>query len=211
MNFKTKSELLVPVLRINVISNLGCRSLCMAFLPPFSGVFRLSLSGSWPGIPCRRLFDFQGSMKACRKHITIKQVFLGRIRSGFEGENRTWEVRFLWTALDRAYHKIARFFRKWYFRFLLSKPEVIVPVLCNIEWINADFSKTIFLRENLLVQRLLRYAVGTVYVLNIGFGRSPTIVFEVRFVKNQIQKITSWNQLALLAATANAKTFRAEK
>ena len=211
MNFKTKSELLVPVLRINAISNLGCRSLCMAFLPPFSGVFRLSLSGSWPGIPCRRLFDFQGSMKACRKHITIKQVFLGRIRSGFKGENRTWEVRFLWTALDRAYHKIARFFRKWYFRFLLSKPEVIVPVLCNIEWINADFSKTIFLRENLLVQRLLRYAVGTVYVLNIGFGRSPTIVFEVRFVKNQIQKITSWNQLALLAATANAKTFRAEK
>ena len=111
----------------------------MAFLPPFSGVFRLSLSGSWPGIPCRRLFDFQGSMKACRKHITIKQVFLGRIRSGFEGENRTWEVRFLWTALDRAYHKIARFFRKWYFRFLPSKPEVIVPVLCNIEWINDDF------------------------------------------------------------------------
>ena len=33
----------------------------------------------------------------------------------------------------------------------------------------------------MLVQRLLRYAVGTVYVLNIGFGRSPTIVFEVRF------------------------------
>lgn len=41
----------------------------------------------------------------------------------------------------------------------------------------------------MLVQRLLRYAVGTVYVLNIGFGRSPTIVFEVRFVKNQIQKL----------------------
>ena len=63
----------------------------------------------------------------------------------------------------------------------------------------------------MLVQRLLRYAVGTVYVLNIGFGRSPTSVFEVGFVKNQIQKIASWNQLALLAATANAKTFRAEK
>ena len=73
--------------------------------------------GSSPGISCRRSFGSQGSMKACRKHITIKQVFLGRIRSGFEGENRTWEVRFLWTALDRAYHKIARFFRKWYFRF----------------------------------------------------------------------------------------------
>ena len=49
------------------------------------------------------------------------------------------------------------------------------------------------------------------FVLNIGFGRSPTSVFEVGFVKNQIQKIASWNQLALLAATANAKTFRAEK
>ena len=177
----------------------------MDFQPPFSGVFRLSLAGSWPGIPCRRLFDFQGSMKACRKHITIKQVFLGRIRSGFEGENRTWEVRFLWTALDRAYHKIARFFRKWYFRFLPSKPEVIVPVLCNIEWINDDFSETIFSTRNLLIQRLLRYAVGTVYVLNIGFWRSPTIVFEVGFVKSD-SKIVSWYQLALLAAIANSKT-----
>ena len=82
MNFKEKSELLVLVLRINVISNLECRSLCTDFLPPSSGVFRLSLAGSWPGIPCRRSFGSQGSMKACRKHITIKQVFLGRIRSG---------------------------------------------------------------------------------------------------------------------------------
>ena len=88
MNSKVKSELLVPVLRINVISNLGCRSLCMAFLPPFSGVFRLSLSGSWPGIPCRRSFDFQGSMKACRKHITMKQKFLGSITSAFYLQNR---------------------------------------------------------------------------------------------------------------------------
>ena len=72
VNFKVKSELLVPVLRINVISNFGCRSLCMDFLPPSGSVFRLSLSGSWPGIPCRRSFDFQGTMKACRKHITIK-------------------------------------------------------------------------------------------------------------------------------------------
>ena len=205
MNFKTKSELLVPVLRINVISNLGCRSLCMAFLPPFSGVFRLSLSGSWPGIPCRRLFDFQGSMKACRKHITIKQVFLGRIRSGFEGENRTWEVRFMWTALERAYHKVAQIFRKHYFRFLPSKPEVIVPVWCDIKWINDDFFETNFSPRNLLIQRLLRYAVGTVYVLNIGFWRSPTIVFEVGFVKSDL-KIVSWYQLALLAADAKAKT-----
>ena len=44
MNFKTKSELLVPVLHINVISNLGCRSLCMAFLPPFQRRF--------PALPC---------------------------------------------------------------------------------------------------------------------------------------------------------------
>ena len=84
MNFKTKSELLVPVLRINVISNLGCRSLCMAFLPPLGGVFRLSFSGSWPGIPCRRSCGFRGSMKACRKHITMKQKFLGSIPSGFQ-------------------------------------------------------------------------------------------------------------------------------
>ena len=58
----------------------------------------------------------------------------------------------------------------------------------------------------MLVQRLLRYAVGTVYVLNIGFGRSPTIVFEVGFVKSD-SKIVSWYQLALLAAVANAKIF----
>ena len=167
-----KSELLVPVLRINVISNLECRSLCTDFLPPSSGVFRLSLAGSWPGIPCRRSFGSQGSMKACRKHITIKQVFLGRIRSGFEGENRTWEVRFLWTALDRAYHKIARFFRKWYFRFLPSKPEVIVPVLCNIEWINDDFPETNFSWENSLIHRLLRYAVGAILCWISGLGEA---------------------------------------
>ena len=84
MNFKTKSELLVLVFRINVISNFGCRSPCMAFLPPSGGVFRLSLAGSWPGIPCRRSFGSQGSMKACRKHITMKQKFLGSIPSGFQ-------------------------------------------------------------------------------------------------------------------------------
>jgi len=72
MNFKAKSELLVLVFRINVISNFGCRSLYTDFLPPSSGVFRLSLAGSWPGIPCRRSFGSQGSMKACRKPITIK-------------------------------------------------------------------------------------------------------------------------------------------
>ena len=206
MNFKAKSELLVLVFRINVISNFGCRSLCTDFLPPSSGVFRLSLAGSWPGIPCRRSFGFQGSMRSCRKHITIIQAFLGRIRSGFEGENRTWEVRFLWTALDRAYHNNTQIFRRWYFRFLPLKPEVIVPVLRNIEWINDDFPKTNFSPRNLLIQRLLRYAVGTVYVLNIGFWRSPTIVFEVGFEKSD-SKLVSWHQLALLAAVANSKIF----
>ena len=58
MNFKTKSELLVPVLRINVISNLGCRSLCMAFLPPFSGVFRLSHLGVIAGYPMQTVIRF---------------------------------------------------------------------------------------------------------------------------------------------------------
>ena len=177
----------------------------MDFLPPSGGVFRLALVRSSPGIPCGRSFGSQGSMRSCRKHITIIQAFLGRIRSGFEGENRTWEVRFLWTALDRAYHNNTQIFRRWYFRFLPLKPEVIVPVLCNIEWINGDFLETIFSTRNLLIQRLLRYAVGTVYVLNIGFWRSPTIVFEVGFVKSD-SKIVSWYQLALLAADANAKT-----
>ena len=41
--------------------DVSCRSPCMAFLPPSGGVFRLSFSGSSPGIPCRRSFGFQGS------------------------------------------------------------------------------------------------------------------------------------------------------
>ena len=44
------------------------------------------------------------------------------------------------------------------------------------------------------------------FVLNIGFGRSPTSVFEFRFVKSD-SKIAIWYQLALLAAVANAKIF----
>ena len=55
-----------------------------------------------------------------------------------------------------------------------------------------------FFTRNLIIQRLLRYAVGTVYVLNIGFWRSPTIVFEVGFVKSN-SKIARWYRLALLA------------
>ena len=43
------------------------------------------------------------------------------------------------------------------------------------------------------------------FVLNIGFGRSPTSVFEAGFVKSD-SKIASWYQLALLAVNANAKT-----
>ena len=106
MNLKVKSELLVPVLRINVISNLGCRSLCTDFLPPSSGVFRLSLAGSWPGIPCRRSFGFQGSMKVCRKHTITKKNFLGSIPSGFQwisggsqgetGRNASASWKMLW-------------------------------------------------------------------------------------------------------------------
>ena len=42
--------------------DVSCRSPCMAFLPPSGGVFRLSLAGSSPGIPCRRSYGFQGSM-----------------------------------------------------------------------------------------------------------------------------------------------------
>ena len=61
-----------------------------------------------------------------------------------------------------------------------------------------------FFTRNLIIQRLLRYAVGTVYVLNIGFWRSPTIVFEVGFEKSD-SKLVSWHQLALLAAVANSK------
>ena len=38
-----------------------CRSPCMVFLPPSGGVFRLSFSGSSPGIPCRRSCGFQGA------------------------------------------------------------------------------------------------------------------------------------------------------
>ena len=40
----------------------SCRSPCMDFLPPSGGVFRLSLAGSSPCIPCRRSCGFQGAM-----------------------------------------------------------------------------------------------------------------------------------------------------
>ena len=40
----------------------ACRSPCIDFLPPSGGVFRLSFSGSSPGIPCRRSCGFQGAV-----------------------------------------------------------------------------------------------------------------------------------------------------
>ena len=39
----------------------SCRSPCIDFLPPSGGVFRLSLAGSSPCIPCRRSCGFQGA------------------------------------------------------------------------------------------------------------------------------------------------------
>ena len=182
MNFKAKSELLVLVFRINVISNFGCRSLCTDFLLPSRGVFRLSLAGSSPGIPCRRSFGFQGSIGVLLvTYHTFKRFF------------RTWQVRFWgskpdivgpvrWTALNRAYHNNTRIFRKWYFRFLPSKPEVIVPVWCNIEWIDADFYKTLFLRK-FTYSAPVKVQNWRILVLNIGFGRSTTSVFEFEFEK----------------------------
>ena len=45
-----------------------------------------------------------------------------------------------------------------------------------------------------------------ILVLNIGFGRSPTSVFEFGLKKSD-SKIARWYRLALLAAVANAKIF----
>jgi len=41
------------------------------------------------------------------------------------------------------------------------------------------------------------------FVLNVGFGRSPTSVFEFGFVKSD-SKIASWYRLALLAGTMSS-------
>ena len=43
-------------------------------------------------------------------------------------------------------------------------------------------------------------------MLNIGFGRSSTGVFEVGFVKSN-SKIVSWYQLTLLAAVYDLENF----
>ena len=58
MNFKTKSELLVLVFRINVISNFGCRSPCMAFLPPFRRRFPALPCGVMAGYPMQTVIRF---------------------------------------------------------------------------------------------------------------------------------------------------------
>ena len=57
-----------------------CRSLCMDFLPPSGGVFRLALARSSPGIPCRRSFGFQGAVRdlAIRKLKTCSDSFGSR-------------------------------------------------------------------------------------------------------------------------------------
>ena len=106
MNFKTKSELLVLVFRINVISDFGCRSTHMDFQPLLAAFSGSPTWGSSPGIPCRQSFGSQGSMKACRKHITMKQKFLGSIPSGFQsilgetqgktGRNASASWKMLW-------------------------------------------------------------------------------------------------------------------
>mgnify|MGYP006956233008 CR=1 FL=1 len=84
MNFKTKSELLVLVFRINVISNFGCRSPCMAFLPPSGGVFRLSHLGVIAGYPMQTVMRFSrfnrqnDNKKAVTKQTSLAFAFSGR-------------------------------------------------------------------------------------------------------------------------------------
>ena len=62
----------------------SCRSPCMAFLPPSGGVFRLSFSGSSPGIPCRRSCGFQGptgktaTKKPSQNRPALPSLFSGR-------------------------------------------------------------------------------------------------------------------------------------
>ena len=82
-------------------------------------------------------------------------------------------------------------------RVLPSKPEVIVPVWCDIEWINADFPKRVFLRK-FTYSASVKVRNQRILVRNIGFGRNPTSVFEVGFVKNQIQKLRDGTSLPCL-------------
>ena len=160
----------------------------MVFLPPFGGVFRLSLASSSPGIPCRRSFGFQGSIGVLLvAYHTFKRIF------------RTWQVRFWgskpdtvgsvrWTSPNRAYHNNTQIFRRWYFRFLPLKPEVIVPVLRNIEWINDNFPKTNFSPRNLLIQRPLRCGTSVFWCWISGLGEAQQ-VFLKSDLKNLIQNL----------------------
>ena len=49
-----------------------------------------------------------------------------------------------------------------------------------------------------------------IYVLNIGFGRSSTSVFESEFEESD-SKIVSWYQLTLLAAVYDIENFLRRK
>ena len=93
-------------------------------------------------------------------------------------KNRKECFRFLENVLDRAYHKGTRFFRTYYFRFLPSKPEVIVPVLCNIKCINDDFPKTNFSPRNLLIQRSLRCETSAFLCWTSGLGEVQQVFWS---------------------------------
>ena len=58
MNFKTKSELLVLVFRINVILDFGCRSPCMDFLPPLRRRFPARSCEIIAGYPMQTVIRF---------------------------------------------------------------------------------------------------------------------------------------------------------
>ena len=137
---------------------------------------------SSPGIPCRRSCDFQGSMKACRKHITMKQKYLGSIPSGFQwilggsqgktGSNRSG---LMWYWMNQ----------RWFF------------------W-NEFFSK------NMLIQRPLRCETSAFLCWTSGLGEAQQ-VFWSWICKKSGSKLARWYRLALLAAIANSKTSWAKK
>ena len=149
MNFKAKSELLVLVLRINVISNIGCRSLCMDFLPPSGGVFRLSLAGSSPGIPCRRSFGFQGSIGVLLvAYHTFKRIFrtlqvrfcvdfiLNSLKNRTSCPVRKISIPYPFAAEQEVFVPVLRSF----FGFYGQKPEALVPANHWIAFIIAEIS-----------------------------------------------------------------------
>ena len=94
----------------------------------------------------------------------------------------------MWTALERAYHNNTQIFRRWYFRFLPSKPEAIVPVLCDIKFINDDFYKTNFSPRNLLIQRSLRCETSAFLCWTSGLGEAQQAFLKLD-LKNLIQKL----------------------